>query len=658
MSELDRVARAGLMLLPGALVVFLSFSGGGFFVRDTALAAVLVAIILVVRVLVADRPFAGIGPAAAVAVSLLAVYAIWTLASAQWSDAPARALVEFDRALLYLLVLLLYCSLPHSVRNLRLMLGGLAVAVVAVCAIALTTRVAPDVWPISPNVANDRLSYPITYWNALGLLTSLGILMCTYFASSANERPWARVLGAAGVPILATTLLLTFSRGAIVAAIVGLVVYAAVARPRLLPTAVLAIAPPTAVALVVAYGADELASSDPTTSAAVAQGHDLALVVALCAGAAALARGLLLPLDGRVERLRLSPRVRRPAIVAAVAVPLLLVAIAVPALGAPGYVERQYDRFLDGSSIDRGDDNRARLTNPANNGRLEHWEVALDSLAAHPVNGAGAGTYQVLWTQGRPTSFDVLDAHSLYVEVLGELGWVGLLVLAGAIIALLVPVLLRAQRHPAIRPLYGLVFAVGLTWALHAGIDWDWEMPALTIIPFALGGAAIAASPRRWRLDIRPGPTTRLVMALALLALAVTPGLLLVSQQRLTDGLDALKRGDCRASIDASLGSISVLAVRPEPWELLGYCDAKLGAHALAEQAFEQAVDRDPENWELHYGLALVRGAGGRDPRRAAREALRLNPRDPRTQAAAEALATPRRRDWRRWAAKAELPLP
>jgi hypothetical protein len=39
------------------------------------------------------------------------------------------------------------------------------------------------------------------------------------------------------------------------------------------------------------------------------------------------------------------------------------------------------------------------------------------------------------------------------------------------------------------------------------------------------------------------------------------------------------------------------------------------------------AVERDPEDWEFRYGLALVRAAAGRDPRPAARATLRLNPR-------------------------------
>jgi hypothetical protein len=38
----------------------------------------------------------------------------------------------------------------------------------------------------------------------------------------------------------------------------------------------------------------------------------------------------------------------------------------------------------------------------------------------------------------------------------------------------------------------------GLTlWALHAAIDWDWEMPALTLVAVVLAGMLVArAAPR------------------------------------------------------------------------------------------------------------------------------------------------------------------
>jgi hypothetical protein len=35
-----------------------------------------------------------------------------------------------------------------------------------------------------------------------------------------------------------------------------------------------------------------------------------------------------------------------------------------------------------------------------------------------------------------------------------------------------------------------------VAWAIHAGLDWTWEMPAVTLQALLLGGAAVAWSER------------------------------------------------------------------------------------------------------------------------------------------------------------------
>jgi cytochrome c-type biogenesis protein CcmH/NrfG len=96
---------------------------------------------------------------------------------------------------------------------------------------------------------------------------------------------------------------------------------------------------------------------------------------------------------------------------------------------------------------------------------------------------------------------------------------------------------------------------------------------------------------------------------------------------------------------------------RPEPWEVIGYCDARLGYSALAERAFDNAIRLDRDNWQLHYGLALVRAAAGADPRPAAREALRLNPRGTLTRGAVRRFATRSPAAWRAQARTAPFAL-
>jgi hypothetical protein len=68
-------------------------------------------------------------------------------------------------------------------------------------------------------------------------------------------------------------------------------------------------------------------------------------------------------------------------------------------------------------------------------------------------------------------------------------------------------------------------------------------------------------------------------------------------------------------------------------------------------------VARDPESWEPEYGLALVRGAAGRDPRPAIRRARALNPRSLLLVHAEEVLTGSDPRRWAREARRLALPI-
>ena len=205
------------------------------------------------------------------------------------------------------------------------------------------------------------------------------------------------------------------------------------------------------------------------------------------------------------------------------------------------------------------------------------------------------------------------------------------------------------------RALLAAVFAICLCWALHAGVDWDWEVAAVTLPVMALGASALArAEPRAARLPI----TLRAGIVLATVALAATPAAAAISQARLNDAVRALKKGECGSAIGSAESSLKAMDFRAEPWEVIGYCESRLGRHDPAIHALQRAVDRDPQSWELHYGLSLVEGAAGHDPRAEAATALRLNPRDERAQKAVRLFDTRNPRLWRRAALQAPLPIP
>jgi Flp pilus assembly protein TadD len=125
-----------------------------------------------------------------------------------------------------------------------------------------------------------------------------------------------------------------------------------------------------------------------------------------------------------------------------------------------------------------------------------------------------------------------------------------------------------------------------------------------------------------------------------LLVGAVTPALILLSQGPLQRAADALYHGNCNRAEHEALSSIGVLAVRPEPYQILGYCDISDGRTQDAVAAMHEAVYQEPGSWEFHYGLAIADAYAGIDPRPAQATAMRLDPGDPSVEQMAPVLRT------------------
>jgi MFS family permease len=629
-------------LLLGLLIVYLAFNAGGYFAGEPAAAATALLLVLAGWLMLAGNPAAGVTRGLVLAAVALALFA------------QGRALVEFDRALLYLVALVLFGSLGGGPARLRWMIRGVALAAVAVCAVSLTTRLLPGVWPITYESLNTRLSYPLSYSNALGLLAALGVTLCVGMTSSAQEPRGVRVLACAAIPLLGSTLLLTLSRGGILVAIIGVVVFAVVGHPRALFGGLVAGGPATIIAVAYTYRADLLVSADPLTPAARDQGETVAIVVALCVIGAALLRTLLLRLDDALTAVQLTDRVRRRLLVAGVvtvAVGVLATAVAVDA-------PRQYDRFInsDAAPAAANADPRTRLSN-ARTSRVASWRVAIRQFERHPERGSGAGTYGFAWDQHRPTTELMRDGHSLYLEVLSELGLVGLTLILGTVLAIVVGVA-RRVRGPN-RTRYATIFAACLVWAIAAGVDWHWEMAAVTLPFFALGGAALARDGTAGSARVPP-LWLRGLLAGACCVLALTAPLrVAVSQDRLKASLNAFLIGRCDTANTAARDSLRAVGSRPQPYEVMAYCALVDGDTSRAVTRMGDALRRDPRNWRLHYGLARMQAMAGRDPRAAAREALRLNPLDTLTRDAVKRFARQRgSAQWRRAARGMEIVLP
>jgi O-antigen ligase len=123
--------------------------------------------------------------------------------------------------------------------------------------------------------------------------------------------------------------------------------------------------------------------------------------------------------------------------------------------------------------------------------RYAYWKVALGAFKDHPLIGLGSGGFEVRWLERRTIHEAVADAHSLYVETASELGLIGLLALGafGGGIVVSARRSMGADAVLAAGPIAGFV-----TWAIHAGIDWLWEMPAVSLLALALAALLVACA--------------------------------------------------------------------------------------------------------------------------------------------------------------------
>jgi O-antigen ligase len=146
------------------------------------------------------------------------------------------------------------------------------------------------------------------------------------------------------------------------------------------------------------------------------------------------------------------------------------------------------------------------------NPRWSYWHAALDDFVAHPELGSGAGTYGAYWAQHPLLHSGVLDAHSLYLESLAELGPLGLAFIV-AFFAAAFSTTRQQLRSPA-----AVACAAFAAYAVHTGIDWDWELPSVTLCGVLAAGVLLATN--------RPveARSLALVRRLGLIGLALTIG--------------------------------------------------------------------------------------------------------------------------------------
>ncbi|HEY7148953.1 MAG TPA: O-antigen ligase family protein [Gaiellaceae bacterium] len=600
---------AGLGAALGLALV--AFASGGYFPTAwtwTALLA-LVFVAAVVGLGVATRP-SGL---ALLCLGALAGFGAWTWLAIVWSEDPAATTLEGLRVLMYVAVL---AGILLVLRRdgVPLLLAATLAAIFLASGYGLLTRLFPERLGVFDPVAAYRLEEPLTYWNAAGLFAAMGALLALGFAAR-SETLLARVCVSATLPIFLATLYFTFSRGAYIAGAVGLAAGVALdpRRLQLLLTGIV-LGVPSGLAVLVSSHEEALTRTDAPLSAASHDGHRLAAYIVLLALAAGLAGAGLWLAERRVT----PSRQARLAFAGAVALVLVVGLLgAFVHYGGPVDLARKgYDSFTTTSGETPVNLNQ-RLLSFSGSYRAELWHAAWHDYEAHPVLGSGPGTYEWYWNEHRPLQHKVRDAHNLYLEALAELGPLGLLFLVVALGTPLVAAF-RARAHPLIP----VALAAFVAFLVHASVDWDWEMSAVTLAALACAAALLAAADRRSSAPLLT-PRLRVAGVTASLLLAVVAFVGVVGASALAASDRALAKGRYGEASSQAHKASRWWRWSPDPWRALGDIAAEQGDDAAAARYYRKAIAKDDTDWKLWYDLSTV--TSGAESNDALAEAVRLN---------------------------------
>ncbi|HVU77920.1 MAG TPA: O-antigen ligase family protein [Gaiellaceae bacterium] len=600
----------------GAAVVATSEDGGAYGTVSWATIGILAWLLSVCVHGARRRPTVGMARVAMLAVIL--GYALWTLLSAAWAPGAEQPFLQFARLIAYSGVFALAVVLVEELSPARLT-DGIACGVAVVAWAALTVRCFPGTFS-QGSVATalprweSRLSYPVGYWNALAALLAMAspLLLRT---AAARGPLWLRCCAIAVFPAIGADVFLTSSRAGYLALAVGFAAMVIFARRRFLPVAIattLAIAG-VGLGTVIVHGRGALVNGPLDSALAQSQGRAAwFLLLAATFLVAAVFVAVVPPVEKWVVSIPVWLRG------GALLVGVLVVIVAIVA----AHPLQRFDSFRALPAPVSGNPNgqAAHLASLSGNGRWQLWTSSYDQYLAHPVTGGGAGSFASWWSRRGLFPDYVSDAHSLFVQALGELGLVGLALIVAIWIGGPLLVAVAAFRTPSddlVRP--ALVGAL-VGFAIGATLDWIWLVPAVAFVALVLlaVGLPVDGLPR-----VRvPQAVLPLVSLLAVGALLVT----LAGQLQLDRSRAAAAAGNYRAAAAAAAAARDV-----QPWAATPYLQLALVAELAGdldqgERWAAQATRKQPDDWRTWLALSRIQTKAGRvvAARRSLHEALEL----------------------------------
>ena len=570
--------------------------------------------------LVIARPAAPRGVALVALGGLVGLW-LWSLASTRWAESASQAITEANRWLFYVALMGVLVLLLRNDRLGRIVVTASAAAITAL-GIYLTGRML--IGNGSALFVGPRLSDPLGYINGQAGYLLLGFWPLIALAERA-ERPWVAGSGVAAATLLTGLAVLSQTRAVVPAAVISALVLLVAVPGR-----------GRRVWALVAVGAGIAAASGPLLEVydstpfgrtpddgTVATAAITLLVAAFVAGAA---WGLA---TAAWSRARPSLPRRRVVALAPVVVAAIATVVLVAAADPVDRVTTEYHNFVE---LRTTGDRDSRFTSGAGN-RYDYWRVAADQFTDDPLKGVGAGNYDRTYFLERRTTEDIRQAHSIEMQVLGELGLPGLAALLLFMIAVLAGFARRARAARTNLEDRALAVAAGgafLVWLLHTSVDWLHLIPGVTGL--ALAFAAVLVGP--WRRPEGEGATTtRRVVVIACTGLIVV-GAVLVGRSALADSY----RSDARDLLDSSAeraiakadDSLALDDESLDTYYVKSAAYARLDDYGRARATLLEAARREPHDfvtWGLLGDLAVRRGELGQ-AKRAYGRASELNPRN------------------------------
>jgi O-antigen ligase len=608
------------------------------------------------------------------AIALFALGA-FTALSVNWSVAPANSWLEANRTLSYAASFAGAISLVRlAAGRWRSIIAGVLLASVVVSAYAVASKIVPEALDASDAFA--RLSVPLGYWNAVGLTAALGIGPALWLGA---RREGHGVLGALAAPVLCVllvALVLSYSRGAVLAAIIGIAFWIALVPLRLRALSMLAIGALAAAAVVAwTFGQPSLADDKVALAARSAGGHRLGLVL-LAALAIAFAAALVLRFAA--DRNPLTRQRRRMLGIAAL-VALALVPVA--AVGAAAHSSRGLFGTISHGWYELTTPNAQQPSNSANRltatGSMQalYWSYAIDVFDTSPVIGAGAGGYGTAYAQFMTGPAAADNAHGYIFQTLADLGLVGLALSLALAVGWCIAAFRTAGPFRARAPgsdsaeRIGLLtlIAVVVTFTVHSTVDWTYLVPGDAVIALLAAGWVAGRGPAHERAGAGRPTLTRLAnspAAAAGAAAAIAVALVVAwsqwqplrAEQAASAGSLALgNAADAQSSHNNAAANREIAiaiadeltAIARDPLDITPMIDlagayAHAGKVAMAQTELERAVALQPSNaasWFELWQFDSIIPADVKIGEQALAVAYHLDPYDPGLTAAIQQAA-------------------